>query len=109
MRQGRVAAAGAELARDPGRGAVGEEDAETDQRLQHGGRDAEAGQLAGAEVADHRGVAEEEQRFGDQREKGGDGEPPDLAVVGGQSKPTHDDPLTVEIVRCVPDPALSVG
>ena len=99
LREGGVAAAGSELPGDPGRGAVGEEDAETDEGLQHGARDPEAGQLPGAEVADHRGVAEEEERLGDQREEGGYGEPPDLAVVGGQSEPTHGDPSTVEIGR----------
>ena len=40
-----------------------------------------AGQLRGAEVADDRGVREQEQRLGDQGEEGRDGEPQDLAVV----------------------------
>ena len=99
MRESGVPAAGAELPGDPGSGAVGEEDAEPDQRLQHGARDPEAGELAGAEVADHGSVAEEEQRLGDESQEGGDGEPPDLAIVGGQSEPTHDHPSTVEIGR----------
>ena len=57
-----------------GGGAVGEEDAQADRRLEHARGDAEPGQLRGAEVADDRGVREQEQRLGDQREERGDRE-----------------------------------
>ena len=69
--------------RDGGRrcgGAVGEEDAEPDGGLEHDGGDAEPGQLRRAEVADDGGVGEQEQRLGDQRQEGGEGQAQDLAV-----------------------------
>ena len=62
--------------------AVGQEDAQPDHGLQHHGRDALARELRGAEVAHDRGVREQEQRLGHQRQEGGYGEPQDLAVVG---------------------------
>jgi hypothetical protein len=68
--------------RDAGRGAVGEEDADPDDGLQHDRGDAEAGELRGAEVADDGGVGEQEERLGDQRQEGRDGEPEDLPVLG---------------------------
>ena len=43
--------------------------------------DAEPGQLRRAEVADDRGVGEQEQRLGDEGAERGDGEPEDLAVL----------------------------
>ncbi len=64
-----------------GGGAVGEEDAQPDRGLQHRGRDAEPGELRGAEMADHRGVGEQEERLGHERQEGRDGQPHDLAVV----------------------------
>ena len=74
--------AGAEVARHAGGGAVGEEDAQADRGLQDDRRDAEAGELGGAEVADDRGVGEQEDRLGDERQEGRDGESQDLAVDG---------------------------
>ena len=73
--------AGAEAPGHRGRGAVGQEDAQPDERLEHGRSDAEAGQLGGAEVADDGGVGEQEQRLGDQGHEGRQGQPPDLPVV----------------------------
>ena len=61
-------------------GAVGEEDAQADRGLEHRAGDAEAGQLRGAEVADEGGVGEQEERLGDQREEGRDGEAEDRTV-----------------------------
>ncbi len=55
------AVAGAELAGDACRRAVGEEDAEADDRGQHGPGESEARELASAEVADDGRVAEQEQ------------------------------------------------
>ena len=72
--------AGANVAGHGRGGAVGEEHAEPDRRLQHGTGDAEAGQLRGAEVADEGGVGEQEERLGDQGEERRDGQPEDLAV-----------------------------
>ena len=40
-----------------------------------------AGELRGAEVADDRGVREQEEGLGDQGQEGRDGEPQDLPVV----------------------------
>ena len=74
--------AGAEVARDAGGGAVGEEDAQADDGLQDDRRDAEAGELGGAEVTDDRGVGEQEERLGDEGEEGRDGQAQDLAVDG---------------------------
>ena len=74
---------GTEVAGDAGGGAVGQEDAQADRGLQDGAGDAEARQRCRAEVADDRRVGQQEQRLGDQREEGGDSQPPDLAVRGG--------------------------
>ena len=63
--------AGAEVAGDAAGGAVGEEDAQPDDGLQHDGGDAETGELRGAEVTDDGGVGEQEERLGDQRQEGG--------------------------------------
>jgi hypothetical protein len=62
-------------------GAVGEEDAQADCGLHHHRRDPLAGQLGRTEVADDRGVGEQEERLGHERQEGGDREPQDLAVV----------------------------
>ncbi len=72
--------AGAEVAGHAGGGAVGEEDAQADRGLQDDRRDAEAGELGRAEVADDRGVGEQEDRLGDEGEEGRDREAQDLAV-----------------------------
>ena len=61
-------------------GAVGEEHAQPHRRLQNRAGDAQARQLGGAEVADERGVGEQEQGLGDQGEERGDGEAEDLTV-----------------------------
>ena len=71
------------MARDAGGGAVGEEDAQADDGLEDDRGDAEAGELGRAEVADDRGVGEQEERLGDEREEGRDGEAQDLAVAPG--------------------------
>ena len=70
----------AEVAGDAGGGAVGEEDAQPDDRLEDDRGDAEARELGRAEVADDGGVGEQEERFGDEREEGRDGQAQDLAV-----------------------------
>ena len=80
--QGAAGVAGPEVARDARGGPVGEEDAQPDHGLQHHGGEAEAGQGGGAEVADDRGVGEQEQRLGRERQEGGDGESHDLAILG---------------------------
>ena len=79
---GTAQVAGADPARDAAGGAVGQEDAQADHRLEDGGRDAEAGERRGAEVADDRGVGEQEERLGDQREQRREREPEDLPVAG---------------------------
>ena len=74
--------AGAEPAGDGRCGAVGEKDHQADDRLQHRAGQAEAGQGSRAEVADHGGVGEQEQRLSDERPEGGDREAKDFAVHG---------------------------
>ena len=78
--QGRAPVAGAEQPGHARRGAVGEEDAQADHRLEHDGGDAEARERGGAEVPDDGGVGEQEERLRDQGQERGQGEPPDLAV-----------------------------
>ena len=73
--------AGAEVPGDDARRAVGEEDEDAGARDEGGARDAEPGELGRAEVADDRGVGEQEERLGDEREEGRDREPEDLAAV----------------------------
>jgi hypothetical protein len=80
--QRRPAVPGAEMPGDACGGAVGEEDAQADQGLEHGAGDPEAGELGGAEVSDDHRVGEQEQRLGHQREEGRHGQPQDLAVSG---------------------------
>ena len=82
LRQRSPQVAGPDPTRHARRGAVGQEDAQPDDGLQHHGRDPLARELGGAEVADDRRVREQEQRLGHQRQEGGDGEPQDLPVVG---------------------------
>lgn len=84
MRQRCGAITGAEPTGHRGGGAVGEEDAQADDRLHDGAGDAEPGQLGGAEVADDGGIGEQEERLGDERQEGGHGQPEDLGVVGGR-------------------------
>jgi hypothetical protein len=69
-----------EVAGDAGGGAVGQEDAQPDDRLEDDRGDAEARELGRAEVADDGGVGQQEERFGDEREEGRDGQAQDLAV-----------------------------
>jgi hypothetical protein len=85
--QGSPGVPGAEVACNAGRGPVGEEDAQSHDRLQDRRGDAEAGQRCGAEVPHDRGVGEQEERFGGQGEERGDGEAPDLAVLGAGHGP----------------------
>ena len=71
--------------------------------------DAERGELCGAEMADDRGVGEQEDRLGDQGGERGDGEPGDLAVLRpardaeppdqGSSHLVGAEPWSVPIVR----------
>jgi len=70
------------VTRHDARRAVGEEDEDVGGRQEGGARDAEAGELRGAEVADDGAVGEEEERLGDQGEEGRDGEAEDLARGG---------------------------
>ena len=72
--------AGAEPAGDGAGGAVGEEDEEAGDGRERGGRDAERGQLDGAEMTDDDRVGEQEERLGDEGHERGYGEPQDLAV-----------------------------
>jgi len=72
---------GAQLARDGGRGAVGEEDADVDQRGERRASDAETAERAGAELPNDGRVGEQEQRLGDQRAECRDGQAQDLPVV----------------------------
>ena len=72
--------AGAEVAGDAAGGAVGEEHAQPHDGLEHDGGDAEPGELRRTEVADDRGVGEQEQRLGHQRQEGGERQAQDLAV-----------------------------
>ena len=62
-------------------GAVGEEDAEEDGVEQYRRRDAEPGELLGAQVSDDRAVGEQEERFGEERAERRQGEAQDLPVV----------------------------
>jgi hypothetical protein len=73
----------ADAARDGGRGRVGEEDAQPDERDEERRGQRQARELGGAEMADDRAVHEDEQRLGDERSEGGDGEGEDLAVEPG--------------------------
>jgi hypothetical protein len=60
---------------------VGEEDAQEDGVEQHRRRDAEPGELLGAQMSDDRAVGEQEERLGEQGAERGQGESHDLAVV----------------------------
>ena len=60
--------------------AVREEHEQEVRREQHARRDAEPGQLVGAEVADHRRVDQHVQRLGHQRPERGDRQPQDLPI-----------------------------
>jgi hypothetical protein len=76
--------------------AEGEEDAQPDDGLEDDRGDAEAGELRGAEVADDSGVGEQEERLGDEREEGGDGQAQDLAIGLAVGRP-----LTLPVGRHV--------
>ena len=74
----------ADLARDHRGRSIGEENED----VRGGEQDrAEAGQGFGAEVTDDRGVGEEEERFGDEREEGWHREPEDLAALSSGAHP----------------------
>ncbi|CPU64364.1 Uncharacterised protein [Mycobacteroides abscessus] len=75
--------AGADAARDGGRGRVGEEDAQADEGHEEGRREGEARELRGAEMADDGAVDEHEQRLGHERAERGHGEGQDLPVEPG--------------------------
>ena len=62
-------------------GAMGEEDAEEDRVEQHRRRNAEPGELLGAQVTDDRAVGEQEERFGEEGAERRQGQPQDLPVV----------------------------
>ena len=78
---------GAEAAGDAAGGAVGQEDAKANDRLQDRGGDAEPRQLGGAEMTDDGRVGEQEKRLGDQCEKRRKGKTQDLAVRRAQHVP----------------------
>ena len=60
---------------------MGEEDAEEDGVEQYRRRNAEPGELLGAQVTDDRAVGEQEERFGEERAERRQGEAQDLPVV----------------------------
>ena len=62
-----------------GRRRIGQEDKKPNRRVQDGGSDAEARQLRRAQVTDHRGVDDREQRLGDERAQRRQGQREDLA------------------------------
>ena len=72
----------ADAAGHRGGGRVGEKNHQANGSLQDRAGDGEPGQRGLAEVADHGGVGEKEERFGDEGAKRGDGEAQDLAVDG---------------------------
>ena len=78
---------GAQAAGHAARGAVGQEDAEANDRLQDRGGDAEPGQFGGAEMTDDGSVGEQEHRLCDQCEKRRKRESQDLAVRRAQHVP----------------------
>ena len=78
--EGSAQVAGAQSPGDPGGGAVGEEHTQAHRGLQDHRGDPEPGELGGAEVSHHRGVGEEEQRLGHQREERRHRQPKDLPV-----------------------------
>ena len=98
LRQRAAGVPGADLAGHRGGGAVGQEDAQADERAEDRRGDAEGGQLAGAEVAHDGGVGEQEERLGDQGEEGRHGQPQDLPVVlprgGSRTSPTAPPPIS---------------
>ena len=55
-----------------------------DRGQQGGARDAQAGELGGAEVADDGRVGEQEEGLGDEGEEGRDGQPQDVAPLAGR-------------------------
>jgi hypothetical protein len=83
---------GPEVAGDDARRAVGEEDEDAGGRDEGGARHPEAGELGRAEVADDRGVGEQEERLCDECQEGRDGETDDLAAVApnGRGGAGHD-------------------
>ena len=88
LHEGALPVAGADVPGDAGRGAVRQEDAEPDRRLQHHRSDALPGELRCPEVAHDRGVGEQEQRLGHQRQERRHREPQDLPVVRRAPAPT---------------------
>ena len=67
--------------------APSQEHHESDDRLQHGARDAEGGERGGTQVSDQCGVREQEERLDHESAEGRDREAQDLAV-GGAHPPT---------------------
>ncbi len=99
--QGALLVAGADVPRDAGRGAVRQEDAQPHRGLQHHRRDALPGQLRRPEVAHDRGVREQEQRLGHQRQERRHREPQDLPVVSvrhGHTLAPRNDQIAVVIM-----------
>ena len=84
--------AGTDLAGDGGGRRVGEEVEDGERRGEHGAGDGEAGELAGPELADDRGVDEHVERFGRERPERRQREPPDLGVVGAAPGRQHPAP-----------------
>ena len=77
----RAVVAGADVPSHAGRGAVRQEDAQPHRGLQHHRSDALPGELRRPEMAHDRGVREQEQRLGHQRQERRHREPQDLPVV----------------------------
>ncbi len=72
---------GADPAGDRRGGAVGEEDADTDQRLQDRSGDSESRELRRTEMPDDRRIGQQHQRLGHQGEEGRNGQSQDLPVL----------------------------
>jgi hypothetical protein len=78
------------MAAGHGRGAaVGEEDAQPDDRVEDRRSDGQAGQRRRAEVTDDRGVGQHHQGLTDQREKCWDRDPKDLPISRRQADRGH--------------------
>ena len=71
-----------EMPRNGGGGRVSQEHHQSDHGLHHGGGNAHARELCGAQVADDRRIRQQEQRLRNQRAERGDSERQDLPVQG---------------------------
>ncbi len=77
---------------------------------QQGGGQGQAGQLAGADVADDGGVSQYVQGLGQERPEGGHGQPGDGQVVGGaEPAQATSAQLRRQVVRATDTPAVTRG